>query len=111
MNFFRENSYISDSVVMQIKILMDIPEQIWSSIDAKDFLLATQLFLLAQHIHYSLKFEVGDENLATKYPIVSKQWGIINQFKSLIHSFCNDSLQSAELSKEVKIKYFTYFIF
>lgn len=80
---------------------MDIPEQIWSSIDSQNFLLATQLFLLAQHIHYSLTFEVGDENLAKKYPIVSKQWGIINQFKNLILSFCNDCLQSQELSKEV----------
>lgn len=88
---------------MQIKILMDIPEQIWSSIDAQDYLLATQIFLLAQHIHYSLTFEVGDINLAKKYPIVSKQWGIINQFKNLILNFCNDSLQSQELTKEVSL--------
>lgn len=82
---------------------MDIPEQIWSAIDAKDFLLATQLFLLAQHINYSLTFEVGDTNLASRYPIVSKQWGIINQFKSLLLNFCNDALQSIELSKEVSV--------
>ncbi|XP_032451954.1 conserved oligomeric Golgi complex subunit 1 isoform X1 [Nasonia vitripennis] len=97
----RAPNQISDSVVMQIKILMDIPEQIWSAIDSKDFLLATQLFLLAQHINYSLKFEIGDANLASRYPIVSKQWGIINQFKSLIFNFCNDALQSVHLSKEL----------
>lgn len=89
---------------MQIKILMDIPEQIWSAIDSKDFLLATQLFLLAQHINYSLKFEIGDANLASRYPIVSKQWGIINQFKSLIFNFCNDALQSVHLSIEVTLE-------
>lgn len=83
---------------------MDIPEQIWSSIDAQDFLLATQLFLLAQHIHYSLTFEAGNENLAKKYPLVSKQWGIINQFKNLILNFCNDSLQFQDLPKEVSCK-------
>ena len=100
---FRETNYISDSVVMQIKILMDIPEQIWSAIDAKNFLLATELFLLAQHLNYSLAFEVGDFTLADKYPIVSKQWGNINQFKSLILNFCNDTLKSIELPKEVYI--------
>ncbi|XP_014207402.1 conserved oligomeric Golgi complex subunit 1 isoform X2 [Copidosoma floridanum] len=95
----KETSDISDSVVMQIKILMDIPEQIWSAIDDKNFLLATQLFLLAQHINYSLTFEVGDD-LPIKYPIVSKQWSIINQFKNLINTFCIESLQSIELSTE-----------
>lgn len=40
---------------MQIKILIYIPEQIWTAIDEKNFLRATQLFLLAQHI-YTGKF-------------------------------------------------------
>ncbi|XP_011499095.1 PREDICTED: conserved oligomeric Golgi complex subunit 1 [Ceratosolen solmsi marchali] len=101
INVEKEPSCISDSVVMLIKILMDIPEQIWSSIDTRNFLLASQLFLLAQHINYSLTFEVGDSNLSNKYPIVSKQWGIINQFKSLIMNFCEETLQSIELSEEV----------
>lgn len=80
---------------------MDIPEHIWSAIDAKDFLLASQLFLLAQHINFSLTFEVGDGELAIRYPIVAKQWGIINQFKSLILNFCKDALKSIDLSAEV----------
>jgi hypothetical protein len=95
---------------MLIKILMDIPEQIWLAIDVKNFLLASQLFLLAQHINYSLTFEVGDSNLSIKYPIVSKQWGVINQFKSLITNFCTDILKSIELTEEVKIQNFIYFI-
>lgn len=86
---------------MQIKILMDIPELIWSAIDSKDFLLASQLFLLAQHINYSLTIEEGEVNLLNKYPIVSKQWSIIDQFKNLIKNFCIDSLQSIELEIEV----------
>ncbi|KAL7304408.1 hypothetical protein TKK_0003206 [Trichogramma kaykai] len=94
----KETSSISDSVVIQIKILMDIPEQIWSAIDEKDFLVATQLFLIAQHIKFSLSFEVGEQDLTSKYPIVFKQWGIINQFKNLILTCCNDALLSVELT-------------
>ena len=101
--FYRESQHISDSIVMQIKILMDIPEHIWSAIDNQHFLLATQLFKVAQHINYSLKFEVGNSELANKYPIVGKQWGIISQFKSVIFNECNDVLQCMELSKEVFI--------
>ncbi|XP_043472746.1 conserved oligomeric Golgi complex subunit 1 isoform X1 [Leptopilina heterotoma] len=96
----RKSQHISDSVVMQIKILMDIPEHIWSAVDSKDFLLATKVFKIAQHIHFSLKFEVGNAELTSNYPIVGKQWGIINQFKTIIFNGCNNLLQSLDLSKE-----------
>ncbi|KAK0180195.1 hypothetical protein PV327_005864 [Microctonus hyperodae] len=91
----------SDSVIIQIKILMDIPEYIWSAIDNKDFLRASQLFILAQHINYSLTFEVGQAVLAQKYPIVTKQWSIINNFRRIISEECNYTLQLLDLSSEV----------
>ncbi|XP_046432315.1 conserved oligomeric Golgi complex subunit 1 isoform X1 [Neodiprion fabricii] len=89
-----------DSIVMQIKILMDIPEQIWSAVDTENFLLATQLFLFAQHINYSLRIEVGNSDLATKYPIILKQWGVISHFRNVILTGCNKVLQSLELPVE-----------
>ncbi|XP_012251073.2 conserved oligomeric Golgi complex subunit 1 [Athalia rosae] len=90
-----------DSIVMQIKILMDIPEHIWSAIDNEDFLLATQLFLFAQHINYSLRIEIGDSDLANKYPITLKQWGVISHFRNVILTGCDKVLQSLELSIEL----------
>ncbi|KAJ8688562.1 hypothetical protein QAD02_024357 [Eretmocerus hayati] len=101
INQQREPKPVLDSVVTQIKVLMDIPEQIWSAIDHKNFLLAAQLYLLAQHIHYSLAFEVGESTLAHRYPIVSKQWDIISQFKALILGLCNNTLQSTDLTIEL----------
>ncbi|XP_071866705.1 conserved oligomeric Golgi complex subunit 1 isoform X1 [Bombus fervidus] len=83
-----------NSVIIQIKILMDIPQYIWSNIENKDLLFATQLYLVAQHINYSLLFEVGNTDLALKYPIVSKQWDVISQFKNIIFTECNNVLQS-----------------
>uniref|UniRef100_V9ICW8 Conserved oligomeric Golgi complex subunit 1 n=1 Tax=Apis cerana TaxID=7461 RepID=V9ICW8_APICE len=79
------------------KILMDVPQYIWSSIENKDLLFATQLYLIAQHINYSLLFEVGSTDLSIKYPIVSKQWDVINQFKNIILNKCNNVLQSLDV--------------
>ncbi|EFN69858.1 Conserved oligomeric Golgi complex subunit 1 [Camponotus floridanus] len=56
--------YVSDSIIIQIKILMDIPQYIWTSIEDQNLLLATQLYIIAQHINYSLMFEVGSIELA-----------------------------------------------
>lgn len=82
---------------------MDIPQYIWSNIENKDLLFATQLYLVAQHINYSLLFEVGNTDLALKYPIVSKQWDVISQFKNIIFTECNNVLQSLSVESGVSI--------
>lgn len=89
---------------MQIKILMDVPEQIWSAVDDENFLMATQLFLFAQHINYSLRIEIGSSDLAAKYPITTKQWGVISHFRNVILTGCNKVLRSLELSVEVCVR-------
>lgn len=100
-------SAYSDSVIVQIKILMDIPEHIWSAIDNKDLLRASQLFILAQHINYSLTFEVGKTILSQKYPIVPKQWSIIHNFRRIISEESNHTLQSIDLTADVReVTYF-----
>ncbi|XP_076395126.1 conserved oligomeric Golgi complex subunit 1 isoform X2 [Megachile rotundata] len=91
---------VQDSVIIQIKILMDIPQYIWSSIENKNLLFAAQLYLVAQHINYSLLFEVGSTDLSNKYPIVSKQWDVISQFKNYILNECNKVLQSLIVQPE-----------
>ncbi|XP_015110363.1 conserved oligomeric Golgi complex subunit 1 isoform X2 [Diachasma alloeum] len=91
---------VSDSVVVQIKILMDIPEHIWSAIDDRDILRASQLFILGQHINYSLIFEIGQSVLNERYPLVAKQWCIINNFRSVISGECYKTLQSLDLTPE-----------
>ncbi|KYQ53960.1 Conserved oligomeric Golgi complex subunit 1 [Trachymyrmex zeteki] len=90
--------HIFDSVIIQIKILMDIPQYIWTSIENQNLLFATQLYIIAQHINYSLMFEVGSTELSRRYPIVSKQWDVIMQFKNIIFNECNKILQSLDVS-------------
>lgn len=83
---------------------MDIPQYIWSSIESQDLLFATQLYIIAQHINYSLTFEVGSTELLQKYPIVAKQWDIITQFKQIISNECNKILQSLDVLTTVGIQ-------
>ncbi|XP_011143993.1 conserved oligomeric Golgi complex subunit 1 isoform X2 [Harpegnathos saltator] len=94
----RREEHILDSIIIQIKILMDIPQYIWTSIETQNLLFATQLYIIAQHINYSLMFEIGSTELFRKYPIVSKQWDIITQFKNIICNECNKILQSLDVS-------------
>lgn len=90
-----------DSIIVQIKILMDIPEYIWSAIDDRDLLKASQLFILAQHIHYTLILQVGHNPMKSKFPVVIKQWSSISNFRRIISEECNHTLQSIDLSPEV----------
>ncbi|XP_034935180.1 conserved oligomeric Golgi complex subunit 1 isoform X2 [Chelonus insularis] len=96
-----EEKNVMDAVIVQIKILMDIPEHIWSAIDDKNLMRASQLFILAQHINYSLIFEVGQANLAQKYPVVTKQWSMISNFRRIIAEECHHILGSTDLTPEV----------
>ncbi|KOC62140.1 Conserved oligomeric Golgi complex subunit 1 [Habropoda laboriosa] len=91
---------LQDSIIIQIKILMDVPQHIWSSIENKDLLFATQLYLIALNINYSLLFEVGAADLSIKYPIIFKQWDVISQFKTIIFNECNTVLQSLDVQPE-----------
>lgn len=45
------------SLSVQVKLLMEIPEKIWTSIESEDYVKATQLFIMARHIN------TGDEFL------------------------------------------------
>lgn len=40
-----------DSLAVQVKLLMEIPEKIWTCIEAEDFVKATQLFIMARHVN------------------------------------------------------------
>ncbi|XP_066581349.1 conserved oligomeric Golgi complex subunit 1 [Prorops nasuta] len=89
-----------DSAIIQVRILMNIPEYIWSAIDDQNFVSATQLFLVAKYLNYSLKFEIGDTEIQEKYPIIFKQWDVICQLKSIILYECNRTLQSLDVSAQ-----------
>jgi len=55
-------------------------------------------------------FEVGSTELSRRYPIVSKQWDVIMQFKNIISNECNKILQSLNVSTIVGIQIVAYFV-
>lgn len=43
-------------IAVQVKLLTQLPEIIWSRIDREDFFVATQLFIFSRHISTGLVF-------------------------------------------------------
>ncbi|XP_046839334.1 conserved oligomeric Golgi complex subunit 1-like isoform X2 [Xenia sp. Carnegie-2017] len=75
------------SVASQMKLLVDIPEKIWNSLEHHEYLKAAQLYLLAQNIVSSLHIETGGgttSKLLTSFPILPQQWSSISHFKDSI---------------------------
>ncbi|GFG34353.1 hypothetical protein Cfor_08794, partial [Coptotermes formosanus] len=94
------------SVAIQIKILMDIPEQIWSAVEKEDYILGAQLFLFARHINTGLQLHAGVDDVlnASKvmmwFPVIARQWGAISPFQDVILSGSQNMLQSDSISPE-----------
>ena len=42
------------AVASQIRLLMDIPEALWASVESRHFLTGTQLYLLAREVYHGL---------------------------------------------------------
>lgn len=55
---FQFNTNPVHSLSVQVKLLMEIPEKIWTSIETEDYVKATQLFIMARHVNTG-KFKVG----------------------------------------------------
>lgn len=92
-----KRSYNVYGVVMQIKILTILPELIWSRIDAEDFFVATQLFMLGRHINSGLKLE-GHSDIIGKFPVAKKQWDLLAPFFFTIKQRCLQALERESLT-------------
>ncbi|XP_071095427.1 conserved oligomeric Golgi complex subunit 1-like isoform X2 [Haliotis cracherodii] len=84
-------------VAAQIKLLLDMPEKIWSSNDSRDYLTATQLYLLARHVNTSLQLNSQrSANILSWFPVLTRQWAAISHFKNTILQGCRNSLKDLE---------------
>lgn len=73
-------------VALQMKLLVDAPERIWSALEAKQHLLAAQLFLKATQAHADFTADPDKKALAASFPILRQQWTAISQFRDQILS-------------------------
>uniref|UniRef100_A0A3Q3WTA9 Conserved oligomeric Golgi complex subunit 1 n=1 Tax=Mola mola TaxID=94237 RepID=A0A3Q3WTA9_MOLML len=76
------------TMASQIKLLLEIPERIWSAMEASQYLQATQLYLLCCHLHSLLQLEAATGGhyspVLTRFPILVRQVATIGHFRSTI---------------------------
>ncbi|XP_053563002.1 conserved oligomeric Golgi complex subunit 1 isoform X2 [Bombina bombina] len=75
------------SMAAQIKLLLEIPEKIWSAMEASQYLHATQLYLLCCHLHSLLRLDTSSSHyspILTRFPILIRQVAAAGNFRSTI---------------------------
>lgn len=68
----------------QIKLLLEIPEKIWSSMEASQYLHATQLYLLGCHLHKLLQLDPPSSRYSpvlSRFPILIRQVAAASHFR------------------------------
>ncbi|KAG7219356.1 hypothetical protein INR49_019098 [Caranx melampygus] len=65
------------TMAAQIKLLLEIPERIWSAMEASQYLQATQLYLLCCHLHSLLQLDTAAGGhyspILARFPILVRQ--------------------------------------
>ncbi|XP_052283233.1 conserved oligomeric Golgi complex subunit 1-like isoform X2 [Dreissena polymorpha] len=88
-------------VSSQIKLLLDMPEKIWTYLDNEDFLSASRLYLLSQHINTSLHLNSQNaSNFLYWFPVLTRQWAAISHFKSTILQGCRQVIKESSVSDQ-----------
>ncbi|XP_042250017.1 conserved oligomeric Golgi complex subunit 1 isoform X2 [Thunnus maccoyii] len=76
------------TMASQIKLLLEIPERIWSAMEASQYLQATQLYLLCCHLHSLLQLEAATGGhyspVLARFPILVRQVATTGHFRSTI---------------------------
>lgn len=72
------------SMAAQIKLLLEIPEKIWSAMEASRYLHATQLYLLCCHLHSLLQLDSSGSRcsaILSRFPILVRQVAAASHFR------------------------------
>ncbi|XP_004860624.1 conserved oligomeric Golgi complex subunit 1 isoform X1 [Heterocephalus glaber] len=75
------------SMAAQIKLLLEVPEKIWSSMEASQYLHATQLYLLCCHLRSLLQLDSSSSQyspILSRFPILIRQVAAASHFRSAI---------------------------
>ncbi|XP_069511203.1 conserved oligomeric Golgi complex subunit 1 isoform X1 [Ambystoma mexicanum] len=75
------------STAAQIKLLLEIPEKIWSAMQASQYLHATQLYLLCCHLHTLLQLDASNSRyspILARFPILVRQIAAAGHFRATI---------------------------
>ncbi|KAG8832471.1 hypothetical protein FRC17_001292 [Serendipita sp. 399] len=91
------------SLAAHLKLLLDCPEHFWKLLEARRYLDAAWLFLVARVVHQSLVEEDEEDGWAQqgidvleRFPLIQRQWDIINGFKVQISHKATQSLREVQ---------------
>ncbi|XP_042883132.1 conserved oligomeric Golgi complex subunit 1-like [Penaeus japonicus] len=82
------------SVAVQVKLLVAVPEILWSLTERCHYLPATQLLLLAHHTHTALQLAPNASKIQSWFPVIERQWASISQFRATIVRGCSNLISS-----------------
>ncbi|KAG8824777.1 hypothetical protein FRC19_001071 [Serendipita sp. 401] len=91
------------SLAAHLKLLLDCPEHFWKLLEARKYLDAAWLFLIAIVVHQALVEEDEEDGWAQqgidvleRFPLIQRQWDIINSFKAQISHKATQSLREVQ---------------
>ncbi|KAI8610181.1 hypothetical protein BC830DRAFT_1147014 [Chytriomyces sp. MP71] len=86
---------------VQIKLLVDTPEQIWNALEHHNYLTASRLWQAANYINRALgQSGNGLENIPLQFPLVQRQWDSISHFRGKILEKAKEYLKDSALTDE-----------
>lgn len=91
------------SKAAQIKLLLEIPEKIWSCMQASQYLHATQLYLLCCHLHTLLQLDASSSRyspILARFPILVRQVAAAGHFRSTILQESKSLLKCSSVSDQ-----------
>ncbi|KAF9953328.1 Golgi transport complex subunit 1 [Mortierella alpina] len=93
----------------QIKLLADVPEQIWRNIESNSYLTASRLYLISKAIYKNLNAGLEEEEhqsvrVMETFPVVGRQWDAVSHFKAQILQKSHHHLKAAKESDQVVIE-------
>ncbi|KAF9099503.1 Golgi transport complex subunit 1 [Mortierella sp. AD031] len=87
----------------QIKLLADVPEQIWRNMENHNYLTASRLYLISKAIYKNLNADAEDSHhqsvkVMETFPVVGRQWDAVSHFKAQILQKSHQHLKNADIS-------------
>ncbi|VDM27679.1 unnamed protein product [Hydatigera taeniaeformis] len=91
-------------IASQLKLLLDIPEMVWSALDEMNYTGAVEYFLLGRYL--SIKMRLTGEAAATHVNprvLVKRQWAALDDIENTIASACRKQLAFPTVSDDVSL--------
>ncbi|KAF9913049.1 Golgi transport complex subunit 1 [Linnemannia zychae] len=87
----------------QIKLLADVPEQIWRNMENHSYLTASRLYLISKAIYKNLNADAVEASsqsvkVMETFPVVGRQWDAVSHFKTQILQKSHAHLKNADKS-------------